>query len=102
AMMRTGEIPEGSMWDATCRACGAVWLFTSGTVDGCPCGWNRLEGVAIPRPAAKPCVSCPCCRRKRHPHVGDCAIGVKAYGVAGQWDTDTNGCGRWMPKGGPK
>lgn len=91
-----GRLPESYCHTATCRGCGPVWLFVSGTVVGCPWCWNRVRGLHIPRPITKTCGTCRHFQRKNHPHLGACALGVPGA-PAGHWDSDTTGCGRWMP-----
>lgn len=43
----TEEVP------AYCDLCGPVYLWAAVMVAGCPWCWNRLHGVAIPRPSRR-------------------------------------------------
>lgn len=54
-------------------------------------GWIEPDGDD---PAGGPvrCADCQHFRRKDHPHLGRCSIGVKSYGAAGLWDNDRRHC----------
>lgn len=90
-----GQIPDEYHKKAYCRGCGWVWLFMSGTADGCPWCWNRAKGLPIPRPAVH-CIDCRHFQRTDHPHLGHCAI-RQPEAPAGLWDTDRRVCVRWTP-----
>lgn len=95
AVREAGQVPDEYDKKAYCRGCGWVWLFTTGTVDGCPWCWNRAKGLPIPRPAVR-CIDCQHFKRTEHPHIGHCAQG-QPEAPAGLWDTDTRVCAAFKP-----
>jgi len=89
--MEKGKVPLHYTERATCKQCGPVWLWFSGTVLGCPWCWNRTAGRPIPRPQSVNCGECSHFERTDHPHLGHCAKG-EPEAIAGLWDTDRRWC----------
>jgi len=99
-LMDQGERPEHFTEKAHCQQCGPVYLWSRGTVLGCPWCFNRAAGRPIPRPGSVRCGECRHFERVRqpysHPHLGHCAKGEPGA-IAGLWDSDRRYCLYYLP-----
>lgn len=94
--MDQGKRPEHYTEPATCKNCGPVWLWFSGTVLGCPWCRNATASNPIPRPSRVRCEECRHFQRTQHAHLGHCSA-KEPEPPAGLCNSDKRFCERFLP-----